>query len=345
MNYSAVVSKAWQYVWKYKILWLFALFAGSLIGGATGTSSWTMSNSRANNHGNFWTRLPGSHPWANGIENWFRAIPEATWIWLGLVAFSVAVFISLLSLFVGTAGRAGLIKGLLMAEDRPEGKSLSFNEVWQGMKPYYWRLLLLRLFIGLAGFVLGITLILIALFLTVISLGTILLLLIPLALLIIPINWFIKSLIIHATIALVDEDLDIFTAIKRGWEVVSKHVGSILVVMLIVVLINFALAIGSLIPLGIASLPWIIILASGGSISTVGWLAGGILVGLAVLFVCLIGMWVNTLVHGIFVVSFRRFNTKPNPAFPANFVPATPTTTELASNSEPAEGNQNIPSA
>jgi hypothetical protein len=197
MNYSAVVSKAWQYVWKHKILWLFALFAGSLIGGSTGTSSWTMGRSRANNQDNFWGRLPDSRSWSNGIENWFKSIPSETWIWIGIGTFAVVLFLSVLSLFISTAARAGLIKGLLMAEDRPEGSRLTFKEVWQGMKPYYWRLLLLRLFIGVAGFVISIAVVLMVLFLTVISLGTILLLLLPLALLIIPIHWLIQSLIVY----------------------------------------------------------------------------------------------------------------------------------------------------
>jgi|GEM_PF-1922403 len=348
MNYSAVVNKAWQYVWKHKTLWLFALFAGSLIGGATGTSSWTMNRSRANNQDHFWNRIPDSSSWSNGIETWFKSIPKEAWIWIGIGTFALALILCVLNLFISTAGRAGLIKGLLMAEDKPEGSRLTFKEVWQGMKPYYWRLLLLRLFLGVAGFVLGIAIILKVLFLTVISLGTILLLLLPLALLIIPINWLIQSLVIHSTIALVDEDLDIFKAIKRGWEVVSKNAGPMLVMMLIVVLISFAAVIGSLIPLGLATLPWIITLASGGAISSAGWIAGGIAVGFAVLLICFIGMWVNTLVHGIFVVTFRQLKAKQAVNVPGYFVPVPPTSPVQAiqaQNEEAKMGSQDAPSA
>jgi len=348
MNYSAVVFKAWQYVWKHKILWLFALFAGSLIGGATGTSSWTMNRSRANNQDHFWNRLPNSHSWSNGIETWFKSIPTGTWIWIGIGAFTVALILCVLGLFISTAGRAGLIKGLLMAEDRPEGSRLTFKEVWQGMKPYYWRLLLLRLFISIAAFVIGIAVVLMVLFLTVISLGTILLLLLPLVLLIIPIHWLIQSLVVHSTIALVDEDLDIFKAIKRGWEVVSKNIWPMLVTMLIVVLISFAAVIGSLIPLGLASLPWIITLATGGVISTAGWIGGGIVVGLAVLLICFIAMWVNTLVHGIFVVMFRRLKGKQSAIVPSSFVPVSPMAPApvvQSQNEQPKEVNQDAPSA
>jgi len=348
MNYSAVVSKAWQYVWKHKILWLFALFAGSLFGGATGTSSWTMNRSRANNQDHFWNRIPDSSSWSNGIETWFRSIPKETWIWIGIGAFAVALILCVLSLFISTAGRAGLIKGLLMAEDRPEGSRLTLKEVWQGMKPYYWRLLLLRLFIGVAGFVIGIAVVLMVLFLTVISLGTILLLLLPLVLLIIPIHWLIQSLVVHSTIALVDENLDIFKAIKHGWEVVSKNIWPMLVIMLIVVLISFAAVIGSLIPLGLASLPWIITLATGGVISSAGWIAGGIVVGFAVLMICFIAMWVNTLVHGIFVVTFRQLKGKQSAIVPSYFVPVSPMAPApvvQSQNEQPKEVNQDAPSA
>ncbi|HSN95105.1 MAG TPA: hypothetical protein VLR89_08600 [Anaerolineaceae bacterium] len=346
MNYSEVVSKAWQYVWKHKILWLFALFAGSIIGGATGTSSWSMGRSRANNQDQFWNRLPNSRSWSHGIETWFKSIPQETWIWIGIATFAVVLILSVLNLFVSTAGRAGLIKGLLLAEDRPAASHLSFKEIWQGMKPYYWRLLLLRLFLGVAGFALGISIMLIILFLTVISFGTILLLLIPLVLLIIPVNWLIQSVIVHATIALVDEDLDIFKAIKRGWEVVSKNIWAMLVIRLIVVLIGLATVIICLIPLGLASLPWIITLASGGVISTVGWIVGGILLGFAVLLTCFIGMWVNTLVHGIFVVMFRQLKGKGANSIPSFMGPIPPTAPAVpAQNEETQEGTESLPSA
>ena len=348
MNYSAIVSKAWQYVWKHKILWLFALFAGSIIGGTTGTSSWTMSSSRANNPDHFWNRWPDSGSWSNGIENWFRSIPEETWVWIGIGAFALVLTFCVLNLFVSTAGRAGLIKGLLMAEDRPADRRLTFKEVWQGMKPYYWRLLLLRLFFGVAGFVLVIVIILKVLFLTVISLGTILLLLIPLALLIIPFNWLVQSLVIHATIALVDEDLDIFKAIKRGWEVVSKNIWQVLVTMLIVVLISFATVIASLIPLGLVSLPWIITLASGGTISSAAWIVGGVAIGFAVLLICFIGMVVNTLVHGIFVVMFRQMKAKQAANVPTYIVPVPPTASTPVvqiQNEGPIEDTQGTTSA
>jgi hypothetical protein len=348
MNYSAVVNKAWHYVWRHKILWLFALFAGSIIGGATGTSSWTMGGSRANHQGSFWNRMPDAHTWSNGIESWFKSVPKETWIWIGIGAFAVTLIFCVLGLFVSTAARAGLIKGLLMAEDRPEGNRLNFKEVWRGMKPYYWRLLLLRLFIGVAGFVIGIAVVLMVLFLTVISLGTILLLLLPLALLIIPIHWLIQSLIVYSTIALVDEDLDIFKAIKRGWEVVSKNIWPILVIMLIIVLISFAAVIASLIPLGLASLPWIITLASGGVISSAGWIVGGIVVGFAVVATCFIAMWVNTLVHGIFVVMFRQLKARQTANVPSSILPVTPimpAPVVQAQNEQAREGTQDAPSA
>lgn len=348
MNYSAVVSKAWQYVWKHKILWLFALFAGSIIGGGMGTSSWSMGGSRGNNQESFWKRMPGSHPWFNQMETWFNSIPKETWIWLGIAAFALMLFFCILGLFVGTAGRAGLIKGLLMAEDRPNGSRLSFKEVWKGMKPYFWRLLLLRLFIGIASFVIGIAIVLSVLFLTVISLGTILLLLIPLAILIVPFNWLVQSLIIHATIALVDEDLDIFKAIKRGFEVVIRNIWPMLVTMLIVVLISFATGMGSLILIGLTSLPWIITVASGHMISAVGWAVGGIAIGLTVLLVCFVGTWVNTLVHGIFVVTFRQFKAKETanvPTFTVPLTPIEPIAPIQPLNEEPFVGTQNPPAA
>lgn len=38
MNYTDILKKAWNIVWKHKILWLFGLLAGSAIGSGQGFS-------------------------------------------------------------------------------------------------------------------------------------------------------------------------------------------------------------------------------------------------------------------------------------------------------------------
>ena len=38
MDYAEILKKAWNIIWKHKILWLFGLLAGSAIGSGQGLS-------------------------------------------------------------------------------------------------------------------------------------------------------------------------------------------------------------------------------------------------------------------------------------------------------------------
>jgi len=318
MNYSEVINKAWKYVWKHRALWIFALFAGSLVGVSFG--------------------MPGTHP-GNGIQYRFdkgdwptnmppffhnrmpqlwqdmRSASPWMWVWVVLAMIVLGLIITALGLFFSTAGRGGLIKGLLLAEDKIDDKPLHFKNVWQGMKPYFWRLLLLRLFIGIATFIIGLILTVIFVILTIGTLGLILCLLIPLVLIAIPISMLVNAVIANASIALVDEDLDIFKAIARAWQVVTNNIWSYLLIMLFNFLLGVGTALAILFPFVLVSAPFFLTGLFGGDLSTAAWIVLGVLLFLAFVLALFIGMWANTLLHGIFVIAFRRLKYQSTAPF------------------------------
>ena len=310
MNYSEVINKAWKYMWKHKALWLFALFAGSLVGVSFGMPG-------SNPGGRMQYRF-GNEDWPTHMPPFFRdRMPQLwqdmrsanpwMWVWVILAMVVVALLITAISLFFSTAGRGGLIKGLLLAEDKFDDKPIRFKEAWQGIKPYFWRLLLLRLFVGAALAILSAILVVLFIVITIMTLGLALCLLIPMVLLAIPIGWLVKAVVANASIALVDEDLGVFKSIARSWQIVSANVWSVLLVMLFNALLTFGTVLAVLFPFVLVSAPFFLTGLFGGELSTTMWIVLGVLLFLAFVLALFIGMWANTLIHGIFVIAYRRF--------------------------------------
>lgn len=355
MNYSDVINKAWKYVWKHRALWIFALFAGSLVGVSFGMPGSTGSRMQYRfDKGDWPTNMPPFfHNRFPQLWQDMRSASPWMWVWVVIALIVVGLIIATIGLFLSTAGRGGLLKGLLLAEDKFDDKPLRFKDIWQGMKPYFWRLLLLRLFIGIATAVLGLILTVIFVILTIGTLGLILCLLIPLLLLAIPISMLFHAVIANASIALVDEDLDIFKAIARAWHVVTNNIWSYLLVMLFNFLLGLGTALAVLFPFLLVSAPFFLTGLFGGELGTAAWIVLGVLLFLAFVLALFIGMWANTLMHGIFVIAFRRLKYQATAPFGKSALPTTTqpivedksdtahaTDTPGAVESDPAAGNE-----
>ena len=207
MDYGEVLSRAWQIIWKHKVLWIFGILvsctSGNYGSGFSGSSSWQTDQ------------------FPNQFERTINQIPDwQIFFFVGLVMLVVLVLI-LLAIFLGTIGRIGLIRGTLQADQEVE--RLSFGELFSGSMPYFWRVFLLNLLVGIA-----VTVIVIALILTIC--------LAPLACLMIPIGWVISVILEQASVAIVSEDLSITDGLKRGWEVVKGNPGPYLIMWLILAL-------------------------------------------------------------------------------------------------------------
>lgn len=351
MNYSEVFKKAWSTIWKHKVLWIFALFAGALVGGGFNPASnfsYRFSNSSSMN--NHWIDRMPQFMQHRGLRFWesMKSVPTLTWVWLGLSILGVLLLLSLVHLFLSTAGRSSLIKGLLMAEDNYDDKSLTFKGIWTSMKPYFWRLLLLRFVLGLAVFVLGALLGLLFLFMTIATLGLALCLILPIGLLAIPICMLVSAIVAYASIALVDEDLGVFKAIARSWEVVTNNVWSVLLIILIYALIGIVTVIAIVLPLLIAGLPLVITTMRSAEVSPALWVVFGILMLIAFVWAVLVSMWSNTLVHGMFVITWRRLRYQTTTPFKKNML-AMPATAAAEPRTQeeftPAEESGNEPAS
>ena len=157
---------------------------------------------------------------------------EQTWILIGIGVLLLILILVVLKIFLGTIGTIGLIRGAQLADQDMEAR-LTFGELFKGSLPYFWRVFLLNLLVGLVFFVVGIILAVGVVLGVVLTLGLILICLLPLLCLLVPLGVVIGVVIEQATIAIVAEDLGILDGLRRGWEVVKTNVGPMIVMWLI----------------------------------------------------------------------------------------------------------------
>ena len=234
-NFGEVLSRAWQIIWKHKVLWIFGVFAGCSRSGGGGGSGIESG-----------TQQPFSE-----LQRFFEQIGQ--WIdnnpWIIAVFVVVILVLIVLSIFLGTIGRIGLIKGTYRAEQGTE--QMIFGELFSESMPYFWRVFGLSLLIGLLFLLIFLPLI----FFGVITAGIGFICILPLLCLLIPISWAVMVVIEQANAAIVLEDLGIGDGLRRGWEVVRANIGTMILMALILFIGSAVIGIVLAIPLIITVFP------------------------------------------------------------------------------------------
>lgn len=234
MDYGDVLSKAWQITWKYKVLWIFGILAGC--GSQFGNNSFNYSvNDRGGGGG---TGGPGDLPLPPGLrqfffnmEQWFNSLSQ-TEIFL-FVAAGIVISLVLAAFFIvlGTVGRIGLVKGAL--EGERGAMHLTFGELMQEVRPYFWRVIGLGLLLMLVFIVIGVVFAAMVGVITVVTFGLGFLCLVPVFCLLAPLGWFVGLVIQQAYVALIVENLSVTDALQRGWAVTRQNLGPVILMGLI----------------------------------------------------------------------------------------------------------------
>lgn len=253
-NFGEILTRAWQITWKYKVLWIFGILAGCTKGGGGGGGGG--GNTGFDTGPSDFNIPPELERFISQMGDFVSWVEDNLWLF---IAIMVLVFLVLLviSVFLGTIGRIGLIKGSYRAETGTE--SLSFGELFSTSMPYFWRVFGLSFLIGLAFFLILIPFILFG----VLTAGVALLCLLPLICVLIPLGFAVSIVIEQANRAIVLEDLSIFEGLKRGWELARANVGPLLIMGLILFGITFVAGIIIAIPIFIVVFPTIFAFAMG----------------------------------------------------------------------------------
>lgn len=221
MDYGNVLSRAWQIIWKHKVLWIFGILAGC----STGSGS----------SGNLRYTSEGETPtWLQPYIQQFDSMTDVQFVVIIGALILLTLVLVVLAIFLGTIGRIGLVRGTQQAEGG--AASLSFGELFSSSTPYFWRVFGLNLVVGLAIFVIAITFALLAVLGGIATLGIALLCLIPLVCILVPVGWFVSVIVEQASIAIVLENLGVMDGLRRGWDVVRNNLGAMIVMALILML-------------------------------------------------------------------------------------------------------------
>lgn len=254
-NFGEILTRAWQITWKYKVLWIFGILAGCTKGGGAGSGGGGGNTGYSTGPSDF-NAPPELERFIHQMENFVNWVEDNLWLF---IAIMVLVFLVLfvISTFLGTIGRIGLIKGSYQAEMGAE--TLAFGELFSTSMPFFWRVFGLSFLIGLAFFVFFVPLILFG----VLTAGVGFLCILPLLCLLIPVGMVVGIIIEQANRAIVLENLGIFDGLKRGWEIARSNIGPMIIMALILFGISFVLGIIIALPIFIIVFPTIFAFAIG----------------------------------------------------------------------------------
>lgn len=248
-NFGEVLTRAWQITWKYKVLWVFGILASCGQGGGSSSGNNSSFDSSSGN-------LP---PQMNEFVAW---VSENTAAFIAII-LTLACVITIVTLFLSTIGRIGLIRGTAQAETGAE--TLVLGQLFSESVPYFWRMFGLSL-------ILSIPLLLVFVVFFVVFFGAIvsagqnseaaalsLLAMVPLFIgcmcLMIPILFVLGMIFRQAERAIVLEELGVMPALSRGWEVFKSNLGSIIIMAIILGILGFIAGLIIAIPIFVIVVP------------------------------------------------------------------------------------------
>jgi hypothetical protein len=218
MDIGSVLSRAWQIIWKHKVLWIFGILAGC-----------ANANSGSPNY-----RIQQEASVSPNVQNFFNNLQDWQIALMIAAAILVALVFVVLVVFLSTVGKIGLVRGTQQADQG--ATSLAFGELFNGSLPYFWRVFGLNLLVGILMFLAFGLILIFGILGTIVTLGLFLICLIPLICLLVPVAWFVSVIVEQAINAIVIENLGVTAGLKRGWEVVKTNLGTMIVMALILFL-------------------------------------------------------------------------------------------------------------
>lgn len=127
MGYKGILRRSWEVTWKYKILWLFGLFAGSSFGSNSRTTTYTSPAGSTTTQAQMQAALADAHALANTWVSQAQLVYQqyAPLIWLGLW---IALLIIIAIVVVSVAARGGLV---YLANEADEGRPVRAGAGWR----------------------------------------------------------------------------------------------------------------------------------------------------------------------------------------------------------------------
>jgi hypothetical protein len=235
-NFGEVLTRAWEIVWKHRVLWVFGILASCGRAGGGG-------NGGGGGQGGVSGPAPDLPP---QVAQWFDWI-EQNIVTFVIIVFILALVLWLIAVAIGAVGKIGLIRGTTQAEGGAQ--SLIFGELFSEGMPYFGRVLGLSVILILPAFLLGLVIAVLVVMAFVGSAGDpdaaalglagIAPVAVCCACLFIPLMFVLNMIFRQAERAAVLEDLGLGPALARGWEVFRANLGPIILMAIILGVLGF----------------------------------------------------------------------------------------------------------
>lgn len=138
VNFGELLKKAWQYVWKFKYLWLLGILTGG--GASSGSSNFSLpANSWPNN--NDWQNSMTGHNLTDAVPSLGKVLgASGTSLPIVLMlVIALAVFLLLiLFIYLSITARGAIISAVNGIDS---GKNFSLAESWHYGHKYFWKIL------------------------------------------------------------------------------------------------------------------------------------------------------------------------------------------------------------
>ena len=215
MNYFEILAQTWKTIWNHKVILAFGLLA-MLVPGLVGLLMGGLMLFFSFDTFNLFERMMNN-------ETWFVLA------WLGFLG----VFM-LLSFFSTGVGWTGVFKGTF--EVGKGKKNITFSELWGMSWPYIARVLGILFLVGL-----GLSLFFVfPAMLGILTAGLAFLCMLPMMLILIPLSFLSQMYMSLSIASSIADNADIFTALKRAWEVTLKNFWPLVLMSLLLYLVQMA---------------------------------------------------------------------------------------------------------
>ena len=264
-NFGEILTRSWQIIWKHKVLWIFGILAGCGRGGSGGNGGGGNTGFQGDGSN---TDIPPQ------VQQWFQTIEDNLTTIL-IIGVALLCLIWIVTIFLSTIGKIGLIRGTFQADGGAEG--LIFGQLFSESIPYFWRMFGLSLILGLPFFIVGMAIAVIVAGGLIASGGDesaifAVMGMIPVMIacfcLLIPVMFVVGMIFRQAENAVVLEDMGILPAITRGWEVFKGNLGPVIIMAIILAVIGVVAGFVIAIPFFIIVFPAMLAFFAGGGDST-----------------------------------------------------------------------------
>lgn len=116
MDYGRILKRAWNVTWRYRVLWIFGLFAGGVSSGGGG------GGGNSGYQGNLGDSSTYDSTWANNLFD-----QAQQYVWLIVLVLSVLVVIGIALWILSVAARGGLIH---LVNEAEEGRPVRAADGW-----------------------------------------------------------------------------------------------------------------------------------------------------------------------------------------------------------------------